>query len=236
MEFDWTRNIRKKLDPEAVKELNYHASLIFTLFWNITKNQFPSEVIKDITDFLHRKNFPQTVGTQEEPLRNGVYTVHDAVTNKLIEFYNVELAPAGGSFGRNYFRYAFGIQLVLWSYLFGSPDTYTISTPVTSLDWHGQSGILPPILVCWVVIFILVHIRSGYVGHRILRLCSSHITGIVQACSTRSCTEQVKYSDLHLLFSSAPQQSLGQARVCESLLLILVRSLSSLLSPCCKPQ
>jgi len=57
-EFDWARNIAKRLDEETVSSLNYQASSAFSLFWNIAKNQFPNEVIGDIQKFYKRTAFP----------------------------------------------------------------------------------------------------------------------------------------------------------------------------------
>ena len=64
-EFDWARNLKRKLDAETVASLNYQAGSAFSLLWNMAKNQLPDEVIDDFTQFLNKNNFPQMAGTRE---------------------------------------------------------------------------------------------------------------------------------------------------------------------------
>ena len=90
--FDWARNIRKKLDPDNMKSLKYKAESLFALLGNMAKNQLPEEVIRDFQEFLAENSLLQMGGAWENPVVNRVYSVYNAETCEMIEFYDTELS------------------------------------------------------------------------------------------------------------------------------------------------
>ncbi|KAG6836217.1 hypothetical protein H0H93_010134 [Arthromyces matolae] len=115
MQFDWVRNITKKMDDASKDQSNAAGSVLFAVAWQLMKSQVPSEIIQDFDDYIESINIDRmdrghcAVGSTNVVIRrssttDGKETLGVSVEGQSFEFHNVELAPPAGVIGQNYSR------------------------------------------------------------------------------------------------------------------------------------
>ncbi|KAG6820060.1 hypothetical protein H0H93_005900 [Arthromyces matolae] len=121
-QFDWVRNITKKMTEEKRHASNADGSVLFAVAWQLIKSQFPEEIVDDFNDFVKsigirrmdwggagdkeatKQEDGASVTLMQSSIADGEGTIKVEVGNDEFEFRNVELAPPAGVIGQNYSR------------------------------------------------------------------------------------------------------------------------------------
>ncbi|EMD31660.1 hypothetical protein CERSUDRAFT_119471 [Gelatoporia subvermispora B] len=100
--FNWVRNLKSKsLAWEQVRSLDFRASSVFALLWNMAQNRLPEEVRQDFKAWLETSGIHRM--TRETPgEEKGCYGIYDDPMRLL--FRDVPMAPPGGVCAFNYSR------------------------------------------------------------------------------------------------------------------------------------
>ncbi|EKM74530.1 hypothetical protein AGABI1DRAFT_14922, partial [Agaricus bisporus var. burnettii JB137-S8] len=108
MEFDWVKNLRRKLSEDDQDEEDVKGANAFALFWNMVRSVAPGEVIDDFKHFLRTSKI-RRMDARGNLLYNpktgrGNYRV-DLSSGLAFTFHDAELAPPAGVCARNYARF-----------------------------------------------------------------------------------------------------------------------------------
>jgi len=103
----------RNLPKQVVADLNYRSSSAFALFWNLSKDILPKEIIDDFNGFLEKDGIlrmnpadgaAKDFTNDKRHPATGNYTIQ--IGDEKFLFKNIELAPPCRVFGQNYTRSA----------------------------------------------------------------------------------------------------------------------------------